>query len=192
IAGDGETADLAMVDREGAVSLVPLPVSGTAASERRPAPAPLPPNPGATRADLGQAQPLKLNMGGGAMGRLDAAILDGRRRSFRELVDANQFWAFNGVVGMTDDPLATLSPGESARLSIYNDTSFPHAMHLHGMHFREVLEGGGLGPSRDTLLMGGGERREIAFLADNPGKWLFHCHMLSHAAAGMMTWVEVA
>ncbi|UMA66905.1 multicopper oxidase family protein (plasmid) [Roseivivax marinus] len=192
IAGDGETADLAMVDRQGAVSLVPLPVSGTAASERRPAPAPLPPNPGATRADLGQARPLELNMGGGAMGRLDAAILDGHRRSFRELVDANQFWAFNGVVGMTDDPLATLSLGESARLSIYNDTSFPHAMHLHGMHFREVLEGGGLGPSRDTLLMGGGERREIAFLADNPGKWLFHCHMLSHAAAGMMTWVEVA
>ena len=99
--------------------------------------------------------------------------------------------AFNGVVGMTDDPLATLSLGESARLSIYNDTSFPHAMHLHGMHFREVLEGGGLGPSRDTLLMGGGERREIAFLADNPGKWLFHCHMLSHAASGMTTWIRV-
>jgi len=26
---------------------------------------------------------------------------------------------------------------------------------------------------------------------DNPGKWLLHCHMLSHQASGMKTWVEV-
>ena len=93
---------------------------------------------------------------------------------------------------MTEKPLASLSRGETARVEIYNDTSFPHAMHLHGMHFREVLEGGEVGPLRDTLLMFGGETREIAFVADNPGKWLFHCHMLSHAASGMMTWLEVA
>ncbi|VAX07178.1 Multicopper oxidase, partial [hydrothermal vent metagenome] len=31
----------------------------------------------------------------------------------------------------------------------------------------------------------------IAFVADNPGKWLFHCHMLEHAAAGMSSWFEV-
>jgi FtsP/CotA-like multicopper oxidase with cupredoxin domain len=40
--------------------------------------------------------------------------------------------------------------------------------------------------------MFGGETREIAFVADNPGKWLFHCHMLSHAASGMMTWIDVS
>ena len=32
---------------------------------------------------------------------------------------------------------------------------------------------------------------EIAFVADNPGKWLIHCHMLGHATSGMMTWFEV-
>ncbi|MGY9048673.1 MAG: multicopper oxidase domain-containing protein, partial [Rhodobacterales bacterium] len=26
---------------------------------------------------------------------------------------------------------------------------------------------------------------------DYPGRWLFHCHMLSHAASGMMTWMRV-
>ncbi len=31
----------------------------------------------------------------------------------------------------------------------------------------------------------------IAFVADNPGKWMIHCHMLDHQAAGMMTWFEV-
>ena len=64
-------------------------------------------------------------------------------------------------------------------------------MHLHGMHFSEVLPDGTLGPLRDTLLMLRGETREIAFQAHNPGDWLFHCHMLSHHAAGMGTWVRV-
>ena len=35
------------------------------------------------------------------------------------------------------------------------------------------------------------ETIEIAFVADNPGKWLLHCHMLEHAAGGMMTWFDV-
>ena len=28
--------------------------------------------------------------------------------------------------------------------------------------------------------------------ADNPGKWMVHCHMLEHQAAGMAAWFEVA
>ena len=78
------------------------------------------------------------------------------------------------------------------RLEIRNDTAFPHAMHLHGMHFRKVIGEGALGPLRDTLLSRAGETQEIAFVADNPGDWLLHCHMLSHAAAGMSTCLRVA
>jgi FtsP/CotA-like multicopper oxidase with cupredoxin domain len=130
-------------------------------------------------------------MGGGAMGRLQSAQFNGERRTFRQLVDANQFWAFNDVIGMTDDPLADLARDEPVRLEIVNDTSFPHAMHLHGMHFREIAVNGTLGPLRDTVLTFGGETREIAFSAHNSGDWLFHCHMLSHAASGMMTWLRV-
>ena len=125
------------------------------------------------------------------MGRLPSAQFNGERRTFRQLVDANQFWAFNDVIGMTDDPLAVLARDEPVRLEIVNDTSFPHAMHLHGMHFREIAADGTLGPLRDTVLTFGGETREIAFSAHNPGDWLFHCHMLSHAASGMTTWVRV-
>jgi len=36
-----------------------------------------------------------------------------------------------------------------------------------------------------------GETAEIAFVADNPGDWLLHCHMLEHAAAGIMTWLRI-
>jgi len=34
------------------------------------------------------------------------------------------------------------------------------------------------------------ERWEIAFLADNPGLWMFHCHVLIHAAFGMVATVS--
>ena len=192
IADEGESAHLVRLEDGQGFAQTEFRVTGTLASAVRDVPQVLPPNPNMDVPGLDQAKRVSLNMEGGAMGKLDAAILEGERKTFRQLVDANQFWAFNGTVGMTEKPLASLSRGETARVEIYNDTSFPHAMHLHGMHFREVLEGGEVGPLRDTLLMFGGETREIAFVADNPGKWLFHCHMLSHAASGMMTWLEVA
>ncbi|PHQ81645.1 MAG: copper oxidase [Thalassobium sp.] len=169
-----------------------FPVTAASTGSMRGAPDALPANTIAEIGDLADARSLILNMEGGAMGQLEAAILDGERRTFRQLADANQFWAFNGVIGMTDTPLATLARGETVRLTIKNDTAFPHAIHLHGMHFREVAQDGQLGPMRDTLLSIGGQSNEIAFVADNPGKWLLHCHMLTHAASGMMTWVDVA
>ena len=36
------------------------------------------------------------------------------------------------------------------------------------------------------------ETLRIAFVADNPGDWLLHCHMLEHSVAGMLTWLRVA
>ena len=125
------------------------------------------------------------------MGRMDGAFLGGERLGFRELAENGRFWSFNEMAEMTQTPLAGLSLGEPVRLEIVNDTVFPHAMHLHGMHFREIKAEGNDGPMRDTLMIRGGETREIAFVADNPGDWLFHCHMLSHAETGMMTWIQV-
>ena len=64
-------------------------------------------------------------------------------------------------------------------------------MHLHGQHFREVGADGGLGSMRDSLLIFRGETREIVFVADNPGNWMIHCHMLSHQDSGIETWISV-
>ena len=68
-------------------------------------------------------------------------------------------------------------------------------IHSHGHHFLILEEDGGL-PSdrqwRDGVLLNPQEERTIAFVADNPGKWLLHCHMLEHQSAGMVTWFEVA
>ena len=43
----------------------------------------------------------------------------------------------------------------------------------------------------DTVLLGPQERAIVAFVADNPGNWLFHCHILGHARAGMLAVVRV-
>jgi FtsP/CotA-like multicopper oxidase with cupredoxin domain len=181
----------AILDGE-ALPQVRYDVTGQSAKARRNMPKPLPIN-SHQMVKLEGATALSLNMEGGAMGSLRAATLNGERLKFRQLVRERQFWAFNGAIGtMENPPLAKLSRGENVRLRIHNDTAFPHAMHLHGMHFHEVTEDGRLGPLRDTTLLFGDQTREIAFVADNPGKWLLHCHMLSHAASGMMTRIEVA
>ncbi|MAN79250.1 MAG: copper oxidase, partial [Magnetovibrio sp.] len=44
---------------------------------------------------------------------------------------------------------------------------------------------------QDTVLMAPREQVEIAFVADNPGGWMFHCHILEHQAGGMMGVIQV-
>lgn len=43
----------------------------------------------------------------------------------------------------------------------------------------------------DTVTVGDGETVHTVFLADNPGKWMIHCHMIEHQESGMATWFEV-
>jgi FtsP/CotA-like multicopper oxidase with cupredoxin domain len=47
-------------------------------------------------------------------------------------------------------------------------------------------------PWLDTVLLAPDETVEIAFVADNPGDWLFHCHVLEHMQAGMAAVFRVA
>jgi FtsP/CotA-like multicopper oxidase with cupredoxin domain len=45
---------------------------------------------------------------------------------------------------------------------------------------------------RDTVLVQPRERVEIAFIADHPGDWMFHCHVTDHQVAGMMAVIRIA
>ncbi len=191
-AEQGEAAAIVWANEEAPQIQVGFEVSGKASATARPTPRALPANNEPALMDMANATKAKLVMAGGAMGSLREAELNGEIKSFREIAGENQFWAFNGVVGMTDKPLVDAALGETIRLTIENETVFPHAMHLHGQHFREVLADGGMGPMRDTLLVGGRANAEIAFVASNPGKWLYHCHMLAHQDAGMKTWMNVS
>ena len=156
----------------------------------------LPANP-LPEPNLESAQHHQIILAGGAMGGLNAAILKGRRLDIRDLARRGKVWAINGIVADEDgmDPLLELKLGQSQRIEIINDTAFPHPMHLHGHSFRLLTRNGGAAHHRpwlDTVLVEPRERVEVAFVADNPGDWLFHCHVLEHMQAGMAAVLRVA
>lgn len=191
-ADEGAPAGLLMwMDDDSWEALAEVRVSGQSATTPRPAPAALPANPRTALPDLSEARSLDMVMEGGAMAGMESAMFEGERLGFRALIEKGQFWALAGQAGRTETPFADLALGEVLRIRLENRTAFPHGMHLHGMHFREVRADGSFGPLRDTILSVPDEPLEIAFTADNPGKWLFHCHMLAHAASGMTTWINV-
>jgi FtsP/CotA-like multicopper oxidase with cupredoxin domain len=143
----------------------------------------LAPNP-VPEPDPKDALSVDLVMEGGAASEMDLSIntKDG------------PLWTFNGVGGMTERPLFAVPRGRSVIVRMVNRTAWPHTMHYHGHHFRVLSRSGGQPVPRwwwDTVLMQPREEVTIAFLADNPGKWMIHCHMLDHQAAGMDTWFEV-
>jgi len=111
--------------------------------------------------------------------------------------DGRGIWFVNGKAaqGHVLDPFLTLKRDASHILEMTNATAFDHPIHLHGHSFRVISRNGAPTPHRewqDTVLMAPRERVEIAFVADNLGDWMFHCHILEHQAAGMMGVIRVA
>ncbi len=137
---------------------------------------------------------------GGRVFTPDRGVLEGKTRrtaielcaelGIRELAGLGKVWALNGVAAhqVNMPPLLTFERGRTQVLSLRNDTAFPHPMHLHGFAFRVIARNGRPNPRRewlDTVLLEAKETAELAFVADNPGDWLFHCHILEHMEAGM-------
>lgn len=101
-------------------------------------------------------------------------------------------WSLNGVAWNRDVPPLPVAKGERVELVLKNKTLMPHPMHLHGHEFQVVeIDGKRLsGAMRDTVLVTPGSRVVIAFDANNPGWWAFHCHLVYHLEAGMFTTVR--
>jgi len=161
------------------------------------APIKLPPNP-LPEPDLAHAVSHDIVLAGGAMGGMRSARFNGEETDIRTLVQQHgMVWALNGMIhsGHHHEPLFTLQQGRSYRLRLQNDTAFPHPMHLHGHSFRVLSRNNEPVPHQpwqDTVLINPRDQVEIAFVADNPGDWMFHCHVLEHQQAGMMTVLRVA
>ncbi|GAN80618.1 MULTISPECIES: multicopper oxidase family protein [Acidocella] len=100
-------------------------------------------------------------------------------------------WTINGKTWKNHDPLQ-VKQGERVAFDIFNHSMMAHPMHLHGHHFQVLaIDGHPLpGAVRDTVLVPPMTLMRIGFDANNPGRWLFHCHNLYHMAAGMMTEVR--
>lgn len=105
---------------------------------------------------------------------------------------ASYVWSINNIVWNEQTPPIGIGKGERVELVMTNRTMMSHPMHLHGHRFQVVeIEGQRFdGALRDTVLVPPGKRVVVAFDADNPGHWAFHCHLLYHAEAGMFATVK--
>jgi FtsP/CotA-like multicopper oxidase with cupredoxin domain len=115
------------------------------------------------------------------------ALIDLRNSLKAELLLANA-----KALDPAGPPLFTVKRGRAVTLAIRNSSSHPHVMHLHGHSFRVLdrLDDGWKPFWMDTLVVGDQIER-IAFVADNPGKWLIECAALERQDSGAAVWFAV-
>ena len=184
----GEIARVAAVLPQQTVPLVEVKAEGEARPKAGPfAPLPAPGLP--ERIDLARARRFDLVMEGGV-----APHETGHGHS-HAMPNPLTAWRLNKVAsdGRSDRPFFSVKRGTSVVITMKNPSAWPHAMHVHGHHFRTLfaLDDGWDPFWLDTALVEARGTLRCAFVADNPGKWMIHCHMIEHQAAGMATWFEV-
>ncbi len=136
---------------------------------------------------------------GGMRGEPVIGMIDGKPTNILEILEKEKLaWTMNFSAqhehALLHDPLLYLKKGDHVVLRMINETDFAHPMHLHGHFFRVVGVDGQPQVNqdwRDTVLMAPRQSVDVAFVADNLGEWMFHCHILSHAAGGMMGTIAV-
>jgi FtsP/CotA-like multicopper oxidase with cupredoxin domain len=96
--------------------------------------------------------------------------------------------AVNGATYPSIQPIV-VREGDTVAVTIINRGTETHPMHIHGHHVL-VLSRNGVPVEGalwlDTVDVQPGETWRVAFVADNPGLWMDHCHNLEHALNGMV------
>jgi FtsP/CotA-like multicopper oxidase with cupredoxin domain len=97
-------------------------------------------------------------------------------------------YTLNGKVFPNTD-MIMVSEGQIIRLHFDNQSNLYHPMHLHGHAFTVLSHNGrpltGSPVQQDTVLVPPHESYDVAFVANNPGIWMLHCHNSLHANWGM-------
>jgi FtsP/CotA-like multicopper oxidase with cupredoxin domain len=112
----------------------------------------------------------------------------GRRPGFLD-GKPGMWWSINGHL-FPDVPMFVVAEGDVVVMTIRNHSGRAHPMHLHGHHAVVLSRDGKKATGSpwwvDSLEVPSGHAFEIAFLADNPGIWMDHCHNLPHAQQGLV------
>ncbi len=90
-------------------------------------------------------------------------------------------------------PLLTVRRGRIVVLAINNRSEATQTVHLHGHHVRllDRLDDGWKPYWLDTITVPARQTDRVAFLADNPGKWLIEAQAIHSAAARTAAWFAV-
>lgn len=118
-----------------------------------------------------------------ALAGLDPSSVDLADPAFLE---SNRMYAVNGLVYNNLDPIL-LEQGTRVRwylLGLGGEIDL-HTVHWHGA---TVLLGG---HRLDTVELLPGTFRTVDMVPDNPGQWLFHCHVSTHMMAGMSAFYQI-
>lgn len=150
---------------------------------------PLPPNP-VPQPDLGNAEVIEFVFGWSPEGDAPQASICGTL--------GYTFWSINRKAWPGDlpgpfDPLATLKLGKTYILRLRNETPNAHPIHLHGVSFVLLRSNKRkLAPLvTDTALLLSQETMDVALVADNPGDWAFHCHVIEHQKTGLAGFLRI-
>jgi FtsP/CotA-like multicopper oxidase with cupredoxin domain len=99
------------------------------------------------------------------------------------------WWSINGHL-YPNVPMYVVREGDVVVVRIENRSSEVHPMHLHGHHVVVLTRNGVAATGSpwwvDSLNVLANETYDIAFVANNPGIWMDHCHNLKHATQGML------
>jgi FtsP/CotA-like multicopper oxidase with cupredoxin domain len=111
-------------------------------------------------------------------------------------LDGFNQWTINGVAFSMDkmEPAFRLHQGRRYRLRMRNASDDVHPVHLHRHSFELTGVAGKAtaGIMKDVAMLGGYQEIEVDFVADNPGRTLFHCHQQLHMDFGFMALFDYA
>lgn len=137
----------------------------------------------------------------------EMATLGGSGTSIKWVMNSESFvseWDYPSVLAIAEGNTSWTAaehvwtlPDANVWVSMVIETDFAqaHPLHLHGHDFWVLGSGSGTysntttltttnAPRRDVVMLPANGWTAIAFITDNPGAWIMHCHIAWHADEG--------
>jgi FtsP/CotA-like multicopper oxidase with cupredoxin domain len=97
-----------------------------------------------------------------------------------------QFQCINGRAFAGNTPTINAKVGQDVAIHVIGMDNNFHDFHIHGHRWKDSS-----GTFVDTPAVGPNETLTARFTEDNPGRWLYHCHVFTHQDGGMAGWYLV-
>ena len=109
--------------------------------------------------------------------------------------DGELMFTINNAV-FPNVPTVMVENGGVRILDVHNESEMDHPFHLHGFFFQLLEKNGVRQPlesigNKDTIIIPGKASMKLVSRFDEPGHWMYHCHILEHAEGGMMGEIHV-
>jgi FtsP/CotA-like multicopper oxidase with cupredoxin domain len=157
-----------------------------------------PPAPPEANLPLNPLLPAEIRLQGAK--RVDLVFEGGWRKGmpagFRPPAEElRRIWKINGRAssGLDGPPLFSVKKGTAVSLAFVNRSLFELSIFVQGHVLRLLhnLDDGWEPYWRDSVIVAEKATKHVAFVADNPGKWLLGGAIQEHFAHGMAGWFEV-